>query len=73
MTKAKKQRKLNWVLTLAMSIFFGWAGVDRFMMGQVGIGILKLCTLGGFFIWWIVDIILIATKYEFHEIKWVDN
>lgn len=73
MAKAKKQKRLNWVLALVMSIFFGWAGVDRFMMGQVGIGLLKLFTLGGFFIWWIVDIILIATKYEYHEIKWVNN
>ncbi len=66
-------RKLNWIVTLIMSILFGWFGVDRFMMGQVGLGILKLITLGGLFIWWLVDVILIATKYDFKGIKWVDT
>ena len=67
-----KTRKVNWILTLVMSIFFGWFGVDRFIMGKVGTGILKLITFGGFGVWWLVDIILIATKYEFSEVKWVE-
>jgi TM2 domain-containing membrane protein YozV len=67
-----KNRKINWILILVMSIFFGWWGVDRFIMGKIGTGLLKLVTIGGFGIWWIVDIILIATKYEFKEIKWVE-
>jgi TM2 domain-containing membrane protein YozV len=55
-----------------MSIFLGQLGVDRFIMGKVGTGILKLFTLGGFGIWWIVDIILIATKHEFENVEWVE-
>ena len=78
--KAKKEsgaKKVNWVLTLVMSIFFGYLGVDRFIMGQVGMGILKLIvtiiTLGiGGFVWWIIDIILIATKYKFPKVEWTD-
>ncbi|KYK25610.1 hypothetical protein AYK26_05720 [Euryarchaeota archaeon SM23-78] len=65
-------RKMNWVLTLVMSILFGGLGVDRFMMGQVGWGILKLITLGGLGIWWLIDWILIATKYKFKNVEWVD-
>lgn len=65
-------RKVNWVLCLVMSVVFGWIGVDRFMMGKVGTGLLKLITLGGIGFWWLVDIILIATKYEFKDVKWVD-
>ncbi|MBW3023068.1 TM2 domain-containing protein [Candidatus Woesearchaeota archaeon] len=65
-------RKLNWVLTLVLSIIFGGLGVDRFMMGKIGTGILKLITFGGLGVWWLVDWILIATKYHFQGIEWVD-
>jgi len=66
------KRKVNWILVLLMSIFLGWCGVDRFIMGKVGTGLLKLFTFGGLAIWWIVDIILIATKYEFDNIQFVE-
>lgn len=66
-------RKVNWMLTLIMSILFGSLGVDRFIMGHVGLGILKLLTVGGCGIWWLVDLILIATKHPFKDIKWVTN
>ena len=65
-------KKVNWVLTLVMSILFGTLGVDRFIMGQVGLGILKLITMGGCGVWWLVDLILIATKYKFKDIEWVE-
>ena len=45
-----------------MSVAFGGFGVDRFYFGQIGLGIFKLLTLGGFGIWWFIDIILIALK-----------
>ncbi len=66
------KRKLNWVLALLMSIFLGWIGVDRFMIGKVGTGLLKLFTLGGLGIWWLIDLILIATKYKFKNVEWFD-
>lgn len=65
------EREVSWLLTLLMSIFFGSLGVDRFIMGHVGLGILKLLTAGGCGIWWLIDVILIASKYKFREIKWV--
>jgi hypothetical protein len=65
-------RQLNWVVTLIVSILVGSLGVDRFMMGQVGLGILKLITLGGCGIWWLIDVILIATKHQFAGVAWVE-
>ena len=46
---------------LILSIFLGSLGVDRFYIGKIGTGILKLITFGGFGIWWLVDLIMIAT------------
>jgi TM2 domain-containing membrane protein YozV len=68
-----ENRRLNWLVTLILSIVFGTLGVDRFMMGHIWLGVLKLVTFGGFGIWWIVDIILIATKYPFSGVIWVDT
>jgi hypothetical protein len=65
-------KKLNWTLTLILSILLGNLGVDRFMMGQIGLGILKLLTAGGCGIWWIIDVILIAMKKPFPGVEWTD-
>ena len=46
---------------LILSIFFGTIGLDRFYLGYVGTGILKLITVGGFGIWYLIDVIKIAT------------
>ena len=52
---------MNKSTLLIISIFLGGLGVDRFCVGKVGTGILKLITAGGFGIWWLIDGIMIAT------------
>lgn len=53
-------------VSLIVSILAGSFGVDRFIIGDVGIGIGKLLTLGGCGIWAIVDWFLImgATRQK---------
>ncbi len=47
---------------LIISIFLGEWGVDRFMLGDAGLGVLKLLTCGGGTIWWLIDVINISGK-----------
>ncbi|MEN9989263.1 MAG: hypothetical protein RL508_242 [Actinomycetota bacterium] len=51
----------NYSTAWILSLLLGSLGIDRFYLGYVGLGVLKLVTGGGFGIWWLVDLILILT------------
>ncbi len=45
---------------LILSWLLGWLGADRFYLGDVGLGVLKLLTFGGCGIWSLIDAILLT-------------
>ena len=59
---AQEKRINKHVFAWVGAFLFGSIGVDRFMRGQVGLGILKIFTLGGWGIWTLVDWIIALTK-----------
>ncbi|MEY2829939.1 MAG: hypothetical protein RIQ33_1797 [Bacteroidota bacterium] len=54
---------------LIISIFGGSLGIDRFMIGDTGLGVGKLLTCGGFYIWTVVDwfMIMPSTRQKNYE------
>ena len=49
-------------VAVALSVFGGIFGLDRFYLGYPGIGLVKLCTCGFLLFGWLVDLILIAAQ-----------
>jgi TM2 domain-containing membrane protein YozV len=61
-------------IALLLAIPLGWCGVHRFYVGRVGTGLAMLFTLGGLGIWWIVDIVMVATgQLKDMDGKWVSE
>ncbi len=59
--------------TLLLSIFLGGWAIDRFYIGQVGTGLLKLITFGGFGIWSLIDIFTSYSRTKKHNRKLILN
>jgi len=49
----------------------GICGGDRFLRGQIGLGILKLITFGAFGIWYLIDLIIVLVKFGLCEKEFV--
>jgi TM2 domain-containing membrane protein YozV len=61
-------------ISLVISLLGGGLGIDRFYLGDTGLGIAKLLTCGGLGIWSIVDWFLImgrAREVNFQKLQMV--
>lgn len=54
-------------VALALCIPLGVFGAHRFYVGKIGTGLLQLCTFGGLGLWWLYDLITIASG-EFRDV-----
>ncbi len=59
MAEEKKSGKSR-LVALLLCFFLGWAGGHRFYVNKVGTGLLMLFTMGGFGLWYFVDLIIIS-------------
>lgn len=50
------------IFTWIFSFLLGIYGVDRFARGQIGLGLLKMLTFGGFGFWYLADVIIAALQ-----------
>ncbi len=48
-------------VALALAVILGVFGAHRFYAGKIGTGLLQLGTLGGLGIWYLYDVILVAS------------
>ena len=63
----------NWFVALVLSFFFGTFGFDRFYLGCIGTGVIKLLTFGGLGIWALIDFIRLLTGSKLcGGFKWID-
>lgn len=59
----------NPVVLYGFNIWLGWLGIDRFVVGDIVAGILKLFTLGGFGLWQLIDCFLIGSRARTKNIE----
>jgi TM2 domain-containing membrane protein YozV len=64
---AYQGQKKNRTTALVLSLLWGILGVDRFYLGQTGLGVLKLVTGGGCGFWAVVDWFIIMSAADTHN------
>lgn len=65
-----KQSDHYFLTTLLYSILLGFLGMDRFSLNQTGVAVMKLLSLGGLGLWWVLDVFLLVTNNLGPEDNW---
>jgi TM2 domain-containing membrane protein YozV len=61
--KMAGKKEYRYQLTvLIISFLGGYWGLDRFYRGEIALGVIKLITLGGFGVWYLVDLAIAAYR-----------
>ena len=55
-------------VALALGFFGGFFGLHRFYVGKTGTGVAMIVTFGGIGIWWLYDMVLLASG-EFRDVE----
>ena len=57
-------------VALLLCVLYGWLGLHRFYVGKAGTALLMMLTIGGFGIWYIIDLVwLVSGTFEDSEGK----
>ena len=57
-----QRETFNPVTVFGWSVWLGWFGIDRFVIGDILAGVLKFLTLGGFGLWYLLDCFIIGGR-----------
>ena len=56
-----------------VSLFLGLFGVDRFLLGDIKMGIIKLMTFGGLLVMWAIDLFTINKRTKIYNLNMVNS
>ena len=61
-------------IALILTLLLGFVGAHRFYVGRSGTALAMLFTLGGLGMWWLIDIVIVASgQLKDNEGKWVSE
>ncbi|WP_210603587.1 NINE protein [Brevibacterium oceani] len=75
-TDTETRGNRSFVITWILSLLLGFLGLDRFYTGRYRTGALKLLSLGGLGIWWIIDLVTVLAgglRYDSRPLRGFDQ
>ena len=69
----KNYHFINPYAIMYASVFAGFLGLDKYMMGETTLGLLKMITFGGFGVWLVVDWLLVMSDTRRKNLEIIVN